>query len=531
MRTGRELCRLEVRDWRRDPAFSPDGSLIATMGVESAFAFWEVKPAAGSRPPLGNSRRMAGIALTAGGRQLAVSAADGSLTLYDPDSGRPLRSLERDLGSCWPLVPSPDGKWLAGQPSGFPRLWDVASGKILSVTQRSKSLYSIAFSPDGEWLALGSVDGTVHLQDTATSENFRSVERDDSRSTYRHVVWSPAGVIAASQDDHAVTLFDPAGGWVGLRHEGAAFRGTILTYSPDGRLLAAAGDDGRAHLFEVISGQHVGQTGDRPFPIHALAFSADGRTLALGGGERSAAAPGPESARDYAIRLWDREGTKSLRPLGGHQGLVNSLAFTPDGRTLVSGSADTTVIAWDVAAVTGRLRPEPLDLSAERLEALWAELAGDDGARAQRAVAELVRSPRTAAFLGKALPAAGVTAERLAALIADLDHDEFERRERASRELTELRELSKLAIRKALEARPAPEARRRLRQVLEAINGKVPSPSWLRSVRAIQVLEGIGTPEARRILQGLAKGAPEARLTQEAKASLERLERRSRLRP
>jgi hypothetical protein len=216
-----------------------------------------------------------------------------------------------------------------------------------------------------------------------------------------------------------------------------------------------------------------------------------------------------------------------LRHLAGHQGPVHTLAFTPDGRTLISASEDTTVVGWDVTAVTGRPRPAPLDLPAERLAALWAELGEGDATNAQQAVAELMRARRAVAFLERALPPAPTvaTAERLASLIADLDHDEFDRRERASQELEKLGELALPAVRKALAADPSPEARRRLREVLAGLDEEALYRVRLRSVRGLQVLEGIGTPEARRVVAAIARGASQAFQTQEAKATLRRWEK------
>src|SRR5262249_18530928 len=111
---------------------------------------------------------------------------------------------------------------------------------------------------------------------------------------------------------------------------------------------------------------------------------------------------------------------------------------------------------------------------------------------------------------------------RLARLVTDLDSDSFETRERATRELALLGDLAEPALRQALENRPSPELRRRAQRLLAKLEGPK-----LRQVRAVEVLELVGTPEAQKLLQELAGGAPSARLTQEAKASLGRLDKSS----
>ena len=98
-------------------------------------------------------------------------------------------------------------------------------------------------------------------------------------------------------------------------------------------------------------------------------------------------------------------------------------------------------------------------------------------------------------------------------------------REKADAELEHLGELAESAMRKALAGTPAPEVRRRLERLVEKLGGPVTSPDRLRALRAVEVLEAIGTPEARRVLEVTSRGTPEARLTTEARATLERLAR------
>ena len=111
-------------------------------------------------------------------------------------------------------------------------------------------------------------------------------------------------------------------------------------------------------------------------------------------------------------------------------------------------------------------------------------------------------------------------------LIAQLDNSLFEVREKASQEL-ENEHVAELSLRKALSAQqPSLEVRRRLERLVEKLEGPVTSPETLRALRALEVLEHIGTAEARQVLAGLAQGAPAAHLTEEAKASLDRLGKR-----
>jgi hypothetical protein len=117
-------------------------------------------------------------------------------------------------------------------------------------------------------------------------------------------------------------------------------------------------------------------------------------------------------------------------------------------------------------------------------------------------------------------PVASADPRRVARLIADLGSDDFEVRKRAERELVELGDLAGPALRKV--APPALEARRRIGRLLERLEGPVTDPGRLRALRALELLEYVGTAEARRVLRALAGGATESRLTREARATLRR---------
>jgi hypothetical protein len=191
---------------------------------------------------------------------------------------------------------------------------------------------------------------------------------------------------------------------------------------------------------------------------------------------------------------------------------------------------------------TGKLLPYLLGLvvtwpwvgsaSEEDLGRWWADLASTDGARAYRAVGQLASVPQRAVpILSEHLrPVAAVPHRRVSQLIAELDSEQYPVREKAQRELEKLQDLAEEELRQALDGGPTLEVRRRVERLLEQLD-LLRSPERLRALRAIEVLEQIGNPEARQVLQRLASGAPEAQQTREAKASLERLARRSAPRP
>jgi hypothetical protein len=163
------------------------------------------------------------------------------------------------------------------------------------------------------------------------------------------------------------------------------------------------------------------------------------------------------------------------------------------------------------------------------VEALWADLASADVAKADQAVWTLIANPQASvSFLKDHLrPAVNPDTKRIDKLIAELDGDHFAVRDMARRELEKLGELAGPQISKALANKPTLEQRRRLDYLLAEIERQNLSTTRLRQIRAMEVLEHFSTAEVRDLLKNLAAGAPEARLTQDARLSLERLESRA----
>ena len=211
--------------------------------------------------------------------------------------------------------------------------------------------------------------------------------------------------------------------------------------------------------------------------------------------------------------------------LRGHRAGVTSLDFSPDGARLLSGSFDTTALFWDLTGLVDK--EEGKALTSERLSSLWEELADADAGKAWRAGWRLAADPAACVpFLRTHVRPAEADAVKIAKLLTALDADAFEHREAASREWAKLGDLAEPALRKLLAEKPSSEVRLRLQELVNKLDGPVTMPAQARDLRCIEVLEHIGSPEARRLLDELAKGAGGARLTRDAKAALERLSTR-----
>ena len=177
---------------------------------------------------------------------------------------------------------------------------------------------------------------------------------------------------------------------------------------------------------------------------------------------------------------------------------------------------DSTVLLWDVS---GRTRPLPPDavaltLPREELDNLWHRLGGES-TDACLAIQQLVRAPGQAVPLFRTRVHA-VDARRIARLLKDLDSDDFATRERATDELATLGQAAERTLRQAIAKKTSLEVRRRVNELLAKLNTGDMAPEVLRALRAVEVLEMIGTEEARQVVAKLAAGAKDFALTVES---------------
>jgi WD40 repeat protein len=439
------------------------------------------------------------LGFLAGGKTLIAGDGDGTVRSWDLHGGEP--GTERRIPGRLEQVPrerpgwsrtvafSPDWKSVAcnnGREGDPFCLLDVATGeRHPDGPVGDRGAWAVAFSPDGKVLAAGLLKGPAHilLWDVKTGKELARLEGHD-------------GAVCA------------------------------LAFSPDGRLLASTGlNESNARLWDAQTGAQWRRLEWRPAlpePRRRLvghdgvgslvAFSPDGRTLAV-------------ACPDREIRLWELASGQQCCRLVGHQGHVNWLAFSADGKRLATAD-NATALLWDVAGPEAAQRRRTGKLSDDDLQSLWTDLAAD-AARAHRAVWSLASAPEAAVRLlrDRVRPMAEPDAGQLARLLVELDSEEFAVRDQATDRLAELGELATPALREALAAGPAPEARRRIGRLLDATGGPTLTSEQLRALRSVEVLERCATPEARQGLEELARGAPAARLTREARASRDRLAR------
>jgi hypothetical protein len=463
------------------------------------------------------------VTFSADGRTLVSVDHLGTVKFWDVATGTPRGSFQAHDGHIRAAVLTPDGKTLASVGGvdfehGEAKLWDVVEKKEgITLKERAplaghtRTVLCVALAPGGRALATGSWDHTVKLWDVASGKELLILR--GHTGLVHAVAFSPDGrVLASAGWDGVIRLWDVATG-----RERAAYRVHAderihgMAFSPDGRTIASASMDRMVKVWEVASGMERAAYRAPAGFVVCLAFSPDGRTL-VGGGDRG------------SVSFWDLATGTGQTVHGRHTDSIRGVAFHPDGRLLASGGGDAAVLLWDDKAMPPAPKAVGVVLDEGQLEAAWAALAGADGALAGRAVWTLAGVPRQSVpFLEARLrPREGPLPRPIDRLLADLDHDDFDARDRATAELARLGERAEPALRKLLEGRPSPETRQRVGRLLEELDNLTVS-----TARAVEVLEHVGTPEARRVLEALARGPAGRRATGLAKAVLESLARRS----
>ncbi len=510
-------------------AVAPDGRSVATAGDLPTIRFWDMASAQAVGPMPNLQGPVKSLGFAADGKTVWTTDPDHTMCTWDPATGRQRGALAGPPKVRESAV-SADGRVLAFLLENDDFLvWDAA-GKLLQRIRHPRPVEEedvkgqqapagvfrlVGLSPDGSLLAAVANDGTIHTWQTATGRPLPVSA--PSAETVSALAFSADGrtLATAHAEVRTVLLWETATGKPRLRLQGIKLNRGRATFSPDGQMLAIEGKEPTLQLWEPDTSRprEVRSWPLNREPLHAVAFAPDGARLAAGVGN--------------AVLVWDVRSGEEVARFEGHRGPVKGLAFAPDGRTLASGSEDTTALIWALPAPPGAAEAAPpptiVDAGAEELEELWSDLAGADGVRAYRAIRRLTALPEqsTALFRERLRPVL-LEPGRVERLIADLDSNLFAVRHKATGELEELGLLAETSLRQARDSQPSPEMGRRLDHLLARLRGMRLTPDQLRSWRALETLERIGTPEALAVLAKLGEGTPLAPLTQAAKASLGR---------
>jgi WD40 repeat protein len=564
--------------------FSPDSKRFARVPVQAGgyhpegdWEIWDFATAKqlGQVPAGGYFRD---VLFSPDGRTLYTQPGDRTVVPWDIATSRPARNAPNPPGPIALFRFATDGT-LVGLSSGSVYTWDASTGKELASKHVTRNIdwqhAGVTFSPLAERLHFTEIGDNVVAFDFRTGTEQRSpLElRAYNRQCFTtegawHVEYVDGNVILRNPETakktHKVSVPEK---W---RQGNFPLDLGVATVSADGRRLALGSySTDRTYskrdqpsfisIFDLEKQEKV-ITLDTTGPCQCLAFSPDGRFL-VGSLRLGIEAYPPDPSKDLKTELgvWNAatgrriatvvlDSTAGVRAVqfspdgrllavsfGGHKVILIEtmswqvrvsipgweIAWSPDSQRLATATMDGGLLVWDVHHL-GAAPPSSFDPDRIR-----AALAGD-AAGAFVAMKQLAAEPERAVHFLKAqvAPVAVPDAMKLQAMIDALGGEEFQDRERAMADLERMGNLAGPALRQALKMTESAEAAGRIAKLLDRVGIAKPQAEELRGARAAEVMEWIGSAEAKKLLQAWATGAEGARLTIEAKAALERLKKK-----
>lgn len=319
-------------------SFSIDGSRVITGASDGFARVWDATTGAALGAmehvdPLWFARS------SSAGERIATRATDGGVQLWDAMTFRPWANPVRPGGLGFGASMSVDGSRLLIPTSGQLTLWNVATGRELAEpVLRQMLLTSASMSADDGRLVTSSWDGSVRIWDAATGKVL-GVPMKHTMIASSAVFNAEGTRVVSTSWDGTVRVWDAQSGAAVGTVVKLEERANRAAFSPDGTRVAAGDSRGNVRIFEAATGKTIRDLPHgRDSEINSVAFSADGKRLVTAGG-------------DFLAHVWDVESGQELVAKIKHASSISTAVFSPDGKRILTSSSDRTARIWD--AVSG----------------------------------------------------------------------------------------------------------------------------------------------------------------------------------